>query len=97
MAVFWYCFAFIWGVAAGFLGAEFGQYGRGFAGIGVAIAVGLAILPVRLAKRRNKGVPTLLTYSAGIEAVALWIGVPAVLQQSGGHYENTGATLSFAA
>jgi hypothetical protein len=104
LALVWFAFCFVWGIAGGFLSAEFGQYGLArvpisllFGFIGLAFALGLPILPVRLAKRGNKGVPTLLSYCAGFELVAIWVVLPAVFPSSWATPENPVITFVFGA
>jgi hypothetical protein len=69
----WLALCFFLGIAGGFLTAEI---------IGLPLALILPIALVLVARHRGQGMATLLSYSAGFELLALWVGLPAVLPSS---------------
>jgi hypothetical protein len=62
----WLCLWFVTGLVGGLIGAEL---------IGLPLVPLMAILLVLIARSRNIGVPTLLVFCAGFEAVAVWVGL----------------------
>ena len=69
----WLALCSFLGIAEGFLTAEI---------IGLPLALILPILLVLVGRHRGQGMATLLSYSAGFELLALWVGLPAVLPSS---------------
>jgi RsiW-degrading membrane proteinase PrsW (M82 family) len=69
----WLALCFFLGIAGGFLTAEI---------IGLPLALILPTALVLVGRHRGQGMATLLSYSAGFELLALWVGLPAVLPSS---------------
>ena len=69
----WLALCFFLGIAGGFLTAEI---------IGLPLALFLPIALVLVGRHRGQGMATLLSYSAGFELLALWVGLTAVLPSS---------------
>jgi len=83
----WLALCFFLGIAGGFLTAEI---------IGLPIALILPIALVLGGRQRGQGMATLLSYSAGFELLALWVGLPAVLPSSWATPAHPGQTLVLA-